>query len=121
MLFLEGKHDEVLADLRAQMETAAENLEFERAAALRDRVQAVEQVLEKQKIINTTGPGDQDVVALAGAEDETCAQVFFFRDGKLVGPRILHPRKGRATRRPARSSARSCSSSTTPRRTSPPS
>jgi excinuclease ABC subunit C len=67
------------------MEAAAENLEFERAAALRDRVRAVEQVLEKQKIITTTGPGDQDVVALASAEDETCALVFFFRGGKLVG------------------------------------
>ena len=85
LLFLEGKHDEVLDDLKRQMNEAAENLEFERAAALRDRVRAVEQVLEKQKIITTTGPGDQDVVALAGADDETCAQVFFFRGGKLVG------------------------------------
>ena len=85
LLFLEGKHEAVLADLRRQMETAAENLEFERAASLRDRMQAVEQVLEKQKIIHTTGPGDQDVVALADGDDETCAQVFFFRGGKLVG------------------------------------
>ena len=85
LLFLEGKHDQVLDDLKRQMEAAAENLEFERAATLRDRVQAVEQVLEKQKIITTTGPGDQDVVALAGADDETCALVFFFRGGKLVG------------------------------------
>jgi len=85
LFFLEGKHDEVLEDLKRQMEEAAENLEFERAAALRDRVQAVEQVLEKQKVVNTTGPGDQDVVALAGEDDETCAQVFFFRGGKLVG------------------------------------
>jgi excinuclease ABC subunit C len=85
LLFLEGKHEAVLADLRRQMEEAAENLEFERAASLRDRMQAVEQVLEKQKIIHTTGPGDQDVVALADGDDETCAQVFFFRGGKLVG------------------------------------
>jgi excinuclease ABC subunit C len=85
ILFLEGKHDEVLADLRQQMDEAAESLEFERAAALRDRVRAVEQVLEKQKMVNTTGPGDQDVVALASEDDETCAQIFFFRDGKLVG------------------------------------
>ncbi|MGZ3583057.1 MAG: excinuclease ABC subunit UvrC [Ktedonobacterales bacterium] len=85
LLFLEGKHDEVLAALRVQMEEASENLEFERAAALRDRVKAVEQVLEKQKIINTSGAGDQDVIALAGADDETCAQVFFFRNGKLAG------------------------------------
>ncbi|HEX6799047.1 MAG TPA: excinuclease ABC subunit UvrC, partial [Ktedonobacterales bacterium] len=85
VLFLEGKHDAVLADLKEQMRICAENLEFERAAALRDRVKAVEQVLEKQKIINTTGPADQDVIALAGADDETCAQVFFFRGGKLAG------------------------------------
>ncbi len=85
LLFLEGKHDQVLDDLKRQMAAAAENLEFERAATLRDRMQAVEQVLEKQKIITTTGPGDQDVVALAGADDETCALVFFFRGGKLVG------------------------------------
>jgi excinuclease ABC subunit C len=85
LLFLEGKHEQVLDDLKQQMEAAAENLEFERAATLRDRVRAVEQVLEKQKIITTTGPGDQDVVALASGEDETCALVFFFRGGKLVG------------------------------------
>src|SRR5579885_1985764 len=85
LLFLEGKQEQVLDNLKGQMEQAAENLEFERAAALRDRVRAVEQVLEKQKIITTTGPGDQDVVALAGADDETCALVFFFRGGKLVG------------------------------------
>ncbi len=85
LLFLEGKHEQVLDDLKQQMEAAAENLEFERAAALRDRIRAVEQVLEKQKIITTTGPGDQDVVALAGVDDETCALVFFFRGGKLVG------------------------------------
>jgi excinuclease ABC subunit C len=85
ILFLEGKHEEVLASLKKQMESASEALEFERAASLRDRVRAVEQVLEKQKIINTTGPGDQDVIALATAEDETCAQVFFFRGGKLTG------------------------------------
>jgi excinuclease ABC subunit C len=85
VLFLEGKHDAVLADLKEHMRQAAENLEFERAAALRDRVKAVEQVLEKQKIINTTGQADQDVIALAATDDETCAQVFFFRGGKLAG------------------------------------
>jgi excinuclease ABC subunit C len=85
VLFLEGRHDEALDDLKREMEQASENLDFERAAALRDRVRAVEQVLAKQKIINTTGPEDQDVIALASEDDETCAQVFFFRGGKLVG------------------------------------
>jgi excinuclease ABC subunit C len=85
ILFLEGKHDEVLKDLEKQMEHAAENLNFEEAARMRDRIKAVERILEKQRIINTEGQDDQDVVALASGDDETCAQVFFFRNGKLVG------------------------------------
>lgn len=85
ILFLEGKHDEVLKELHKKMEQAAENLNFEEAARIRDRVKAVESILEKQRIINTEGQDDQDVIALAGGDDETCAQVFFFRSGKLVG------------------------------------
>jgi excinuclease ABC subunit C len=67
------------------MEQAAEELNFEEAARIRDRIQAVERILEKQRIINTEGQNDQDVIALASGDDETCAQVFFFRSGKLVG------------------------------------
>jgi excinuclease ABC subunit C len=67
------------------MEQAAENLNFEEAARLRDRIQAVERILEKQRIINTESQDDQDVIALASGDDETCALVFFFRTGKLVG------------------------------------
>jgi excinuclease ABC subunit C len=85
ILFLEGKHDEVLKDLYARMEQASEDLNFEEAARIRDRIKAVEKVLEKQRIINTEEQDDQDVVALASGDDETCAQVFFFRSGKLVG------------------------------------
>ena len=85
ILFLEGKHDEVIKDLQSKMEQAAENLNFEDAARLRDRIQAVERILEKQRVINTENQDDQDVIALASGDDETCAQVFFFRAGKLVG------------------------------------
>ncbi|MDQ2888776.1 MAG: excinuclease ABC subunit UvrC [Chloroflexota bacterium] len=85
ILFLEGKHDEVLRDLGAKMEHAADELNFEEAARIRDRIKAVERILEKQRIINTEGQDDQDVIALASGDDETCAQVFFFRSGKLVG------------------------------------
>ncbi len=85
ILFLEGKHDEVLKTLQGQMEKAAEDLNFEEAARVRDRIKAVERVLEKQRIINTEGQDDQDVVAMASGDDETCALVFFFRSGKLVG------------------------------------
>ncbi|HEX9131255.1 MAG TPA: excinuclease ABC subunit UvrC [Ktedonobacteraceae bacterium] len=85
ILFLEGKHDEVVKHLQEQMQQAAEHLNFEEAARIRDRIKAVERILEKQRIIHTEGQDDQDVIALASAEDETCAQVFFFRSGKLVG------------------------------------
>ncbi|MBO0779553.1 MAG: excinuclease ABC subunit UvrC [Ktedonobacteraceae bacterium] len=85
ILFLEGKHDEVLKDLYERMEQAATDLNFEEAARVRDRIKAVERVLEKQRIINTEGQDDQDVIALASGDDETCAQIFFFRSGKLVG------------------------------------
>src|SRR5712692_8228528 len=85
ILFLEGKHEEVVKSLQERMQKASEELNFEEAARIRDRIKAVEQVLEKQRIIHTEGQDDQDVIALASSEDETCAQVFFFRSGKLVG------------------------------------
>ena len=70
---------------RRRCRQAAENLNFEEAARIRDHIKAVERILEKQRIISTEGQDDQDVIALASGEDETCAQVFFFRNGKLVG------------------------------------
>jgi len=85
ILFLEGKHDEVVKTLQEQMQLAAENLNFEEAARIRDRIKAVERILEKQRVIHTEGQDDQDVIATASGEDETCALVFFFRNGKLVG------------------------------------
>ncbi len=84
ILFLEGKQERILKDLRRDMDRASESLEFERAALLRDRVLAVEQITERQKI-NWTDMVDQDVVALASEDGEACAQVFFIRNGKLIG------------------------------------
>ena len=85
ILFLEGRHDEVVDQLQEKMQAAAENLNFEEAARIRDHIKAVERILEKQRVISTEGQDDQDVIALASGEDETCAQIFFFRNGKLVG------------------------------------
>jgi excinuclease ABC subunit C len=85
ILFLEGKHEDAIKELERQMEAAAEDLDFERAALLRDRIAAVNEVLARQRIINTTRTDDQDVIALASQDDETCAQIFFFRNGKLAG------------------------------------
>lgn len=82
-LLLEGRSEAVLKSLRQRMEDAAENLEFELAARLRDQLLAVEKVTEKQNII--TGAGDQDVIGLARSAAGTCVQVFFVRSGKMVG------------------------------------
>ena len=83
-LFLEGKHEEVVRDLRRKMEQAADVMEFEKAAFLRDQLQAVESVTEGQKIISAGG-GDEDVIAFARERNEACVQVFFVRSGKLIG------------------------------------
>ena len=82
--FLDGNIEPVTADLRRQMEAAAENLDFEKAAQLRDQIKAIDQVVEKQKVVNAGAP-DEDVVAFARADGDACVQVFFIRGGKLVG------------------------------------
>ena len=85
-LFLEGRQEDLAKVLAARMAAAAENLDFEHAASLRDQLQAVHEVVEQQKIISG-GFEDQDVVAAAGAEslDDACVMVFFVRGGKLIG------------------------------------
>lgn len=83
-LFLEGRQEDLIKLLAARMEEAGAKLEFERAAQLRDQLQAVREVVERQKII-TGGFEDQDVVAVAQASDEACVMVFFVRGGKLIG------------------------------------
>ncbi len=82
--FLEGKSDGVLKQLKAQMEQAAESLNFEKAARLRDQVQAVQNVVERQKIVSTE-LSEQDIVALVTDNVQTCVQLFFVRGGRLVG------------------------------------
>jgi excinuclease ABC subunit C len=82
--FLEGKSDGVVKQLKAQMEEAAEGLNFEKAARLRDQLQAVQNVVERQKIVSTE-LSEQDVVALVTDNVQTCVQLFFVRGGRLVG------------------------------------
>ena len=82
-LFLEGRTEEVERILTARMTAAAETLQFELAARLRDQLQAVRRVAEKQRIV--TGSGDQDAVGLARSELGVCVQIFFIRSGKMVG------------------------------------
>ncbi len=83
-LFLEGKGEEIIASLKRRMETAAENMEFERAAGLRDQIAAVERVIERQRVV-TASSVDQDALGIAGEDGEVCVQVFFVRSGKLIG------------------------------------
>ena len=82
--FLEGHTDVIVGRLRAEMEQAAEELRFERAAALRDQIRAIESVVERQKVLSSDYV-DSDVLALARSNDDTCVQVFFIRGGKLIG------------------------------------
>lgn len=82
--FLDGKDDEVIEALEAEMMEAAENLEFERAALLRDRAASVRKLGEEQKVI-TDSIGDIDVIAAAAEEGLSSAEVFYIRGGRLIG------------------------------------
>jgi len=84
ILFLEGKRGKVVQELESQMNKAAEALEFERAALLRDQIQAIHEVIEGQRIA-TTVRGEQDVIALAEDKDQAHVQIFFIRNSKLIG------------------------------------
>lgn len=84
MDFLSGQSDAIIRQLRAEMNEAAEALHFERAAALRDRLKAMERVVERQKIVFPANV-DQDVIAFAQEKADTCVQVLFIRGGRLIG------------------------------------
>ena len=82
--FLEGHTEPIVSRMRVEMEQASEQLLFERAATLRDQIQAIERVVEKQKVISSEYI-DSDVIAMARTDGEACLQVFFIRNGKLIG------------------------------------
>lgn len=82
--FLNGNYSKILKELETKMKAAAENLDFEAAAGYRDLYQSVKQVSQKQKITDSVGE-DKDIIAMYRDEDEAVVQVFFVRDGKLIG------------------------------------
>jgi excinuclease ABC subunit C len=82
--FLEGRTDPVVKRLSKEMEKAAKELRYEKAAAIRDQLQAIDKVVERQKVVSSDQT-DSDVIAMARADGETCVQVFFIRSGKLIG------------------------------------
>jgi len=83
-VFLQGRQDSLARILQTKMEAAAENLEFERAAKLRDQLLAINTIVERQKVVSTTA-GDQDVMAVVADETGAAVQMFFIRGGKLIG------------------------------------
>ena len=91
IMFLEGKRETLVKQLKDRMQEAAEKLDFERAAVLRNQISALEKVLEKQKVVSTDMI-DQDIIAMARGSGIVCIQVFFIREGKLISrePFILN-------------------------------
>ena len=83
-LFLEGRYDRVIRELKRKMSKASASLEFEKAASLRDQIQAIETILEQQKVVSPRKT-DEDVIAVSQERKEACAQVFFIRGGKILG------------------------------------
>ena len=81
---LSGKETYVTKMLKTEMEQAAENLEFEKAASLRDKILAIEAIVEKQKIFKTM-EGDEDFINIEQDEKDSCIQIFFSREGKIIG------------------------------------
>lgn len=87
--FLSGNYDKLLKNLEEKMQTASEKMEFEEAIRYRDLYQSVKQVSQKQKITENIGE-DKDIIALAKEERDAVVQVFFVRDGKLIGREHFH-------------------------------
>ncbi len=84
MEFLGGNFEPVLKDLEGKMLEASENLEFEQAIEYRELLNSVKQIAQKQKISNSDGE-DKDIIAMANDEEDAVVQIFFVREGRLIG------------------------------------
>ena len=91
--FLNGNYKPVMKDLQTKMEQASEAMEFEKAIEYRDLLEDVKQIAQKQKITHTDGE-DKDIIALANDDTDAVVQVFFVRNGKLIGRDHFHVRVG---------------------------
>ena len=81
---LEGKTDKLLKQLQQEMDDCAKNMQYEKAAYLRDKIIAVERISEKQKVSNIS-ENDIDVVGLAKSDTRVCIEIFFVRKSKMIG------------------------------------
>ncbi|MBS1704850.1 MAG: excinuclease ABC subunit UvrC [Armatimonadetes bacterium] len=84
--FLSGRSDQLLEDLQKQMQDAAEELEFERAATIRDQIESIERIQERQKVLTSDGT-DRDVIAVVRDDRGSAIQMLYVRGGKLIGQR----------------------------------
>jgi excinuclease ABC subunit C len=82
--FLEGKTDPILERIESEMAMASETMQYERAAAFRDQLEAIHKVVDGQRVV-TREKLDSDVIAFARDDQDACVQVFFIRSGKLIG------------------------------------
>lgn len=85
IMFLSGKEETLIEILKEKMNKCAMEFNFEEAAIYRDKIRSLEEMMQKQKIDATASDLNQDVIAMARAHDEACVQVFFVRNGKIVG------------------------------------
>lgn len=91
--FLNGNYNDIIKELTGKMTEAAEEMRFEQAAEYRDLIDSVRRIGERQKITNSDGE-DKDVIALAMDKEDAVAQVFFIRNGKLIGREHYYLRIG---------------------------
>jgi excinuclease ABC subunit C len=96
--FLEGRADEVISELAAAMEHAAGELEFERAAVLRDQIATLGRIRERQYVSGEGG--DLDIIACAQEGGVHCVQVFFVRAGRNLGNKVFYPQAPAETDEP---------------------
>ncbi len=90
LMFLEGKSHQLIDDMVTQMEQAAANLQFEKAAEYRDQIRVLQKVVEKQYI--SGDEKDLDIVACVAKGAQACVQVFYIRQGRNLGNRIYYPK-----------------------------
>lgn len=93
MAFLNGHYQPVMEELEQKMQEASENMNFEKAIEYRELLKAVKQIAQKQKITSSDGE-DKDIVAMASDGEDAVVQVFFIRDGKLIGRDHFHVNVG---------------------------
>lgn len=97
--FLNGNYQPILKELEDKMQRASDEMNFEKAIEYRELLKAVKQVAQKQKITSSDGE-DKDIIAMASDEEDAVVQVFFIRDGKLIGRDHFHVNIGSEDTRP---------------------